>query len=375
MSTHTSTKRIKQSIFYTPISIRVKTLVFFTLTFSVVFAVAFYWFYNFATELVMDGLAKNLTAIAEQAAANIDGDAHQALYEDTTLPTGGRPLDDMRYEEIVSVLDLIKRTQGLAPDSRGQETFRVLLYTYVSTDERGVVEFVGSSSALNDPPGGAEFRESYRPQSGAMRDGLNTTTVNINNPITDQWGIWVSGFTPIHNSQGEIVGAVGVDMRDTTVVALQNRIESTVVPAFLITYAVLFIAVYLISYGITRPVINLTRIAGATAEGNYDLDFSSVATHRFPDEIGTLAEVFQTMVDKVRQREEKLKKQLADLKIEIDQGKRNKQVSEIVNTDFFQDLQTKAKALRKRRSTPRDRDTTKDNTAPNTNPVDDVVTE
>lgn len=375
MSTHTSIKRTNQSVFYTPISIRVKTLFFFTLTFSVVFALAFYWFYNFATELVMDGLAKNLTAIAEQAAANIDGDAHQALYEDSALSTGGRPLDDERYQEIVSVLDLIKRTQGLALDSQGQEIFRVLLYTYVATDEDGIVEFVGSSSALNDPPSGAEFRESYRPQSGAMRDGLNRTTVNVNNPISDPWGIWVSGFTPIHNSQGEIVGAVGVDMRDTTVVALQNRIEDAVAPAFLITYVVLFVAVYLISYGITRPIINLTNMAGATAEGNYELDFSSIGTGRFPDEIGTLAKVFQTMVDKVRQREEKLKKQVADLRIEIDQSKRNKQVSEIVSTDFFQDLQTKAKALRKRRTPPRDQDSTKDSTSPKNNPTDNVVPE
>ncbi|MCB0210410.1 MAG: HAMP domain-containing protein [Anaerolineae bacterium] len=356
MSNHVSTlekANLNKSFFETQISIRVKMLVFFTLMFSVVFALAFYWFYDFSTQLAMDGVARNLTAIAEQAAANIDGDEHQALYEDPALSAGGRPLDDERYRDIVSLLDLIKKTQGLAVDSQGNETYKVLLYTYAATNEPGVVEFVGSSSALNDPPGGAEFRESYRPQSGAMRDGLNRTTVNISNPVSDQWGIWVSGFTPIRNSQGDIVGAVGVDMRDTTVVALQNRIKNAVIPAFLITYIVLFVAVYLISYGITRPVVKLTRMAGSIAEGNYDLNLSSVATNRFPDEIGQLAEVFQLMVNKVRIREETLKKQVADLKIEIDQAKRNQQVGDIVGTDFFQDLQAKAKAMRRRRSGPK----------------------
>ncbi|MCB0196187.1 MAG: HAMP domain-containing protein [Anaerolineae bacterium] len=352
MSNHVSTLEkvdVHKSIFETQISIRVKMLVFFTLMFSVVFALAFYWFYDFSTQLAMDGLARDLTAIAEQAAVNINGDEHQTLYEDTALPDGGRPLEDERYLDVVSLLDLIKKTQGMAVDSQGNEIFRVLLYTYVATDEPGVVKFVGSSSALNDPPSGAEFRKSYEPQSGAMRDGLNRTTVNISEPITDQWGIWVSGFTPIHNSQGDIVGAVGVDMRDTTVVALQNRIKNAVIPAFLITYVALFVAVYLISYGITRPIAKLTKMAGSIAEGNYDINLSSVATDRFPDEIGQLAEVFQLMVNKVRIREETLKKQVADLKIEIDQTKRNQQVGEIVGTDFFQDLQAKAKAMRRRR--------------------------
>jgi hypothetical protein len=58
--------------------------------------------------------------------------------------------------------------------------------------------------------------------------------------------------------------------------------------------------------------------------------------------------VFETMMDKVRQREEKLKQQVTELKIEIDQTKRQKQVSEIVDTDFFQDLVIKARKLRNR---------------------------
>jgi DNA-binding protein H-NS len=67
-----------------------------------------------------------------------------------------------------------------------------------------------------------------------------------------------------------------------------------------------------------------------------------------PDEISTLAEVFALMVSKVKQREESLKQQVTELKIEIDEVKRKKQVSEIVDSDFFHDLQTKARRLRSR---------------------------
>jgi hypothetical protein len=62
-----------------------------------------------------------------------------------------------------------------------------------------------------------------------------------------------------------------------------------------------------------------------------------------------LAETFSFMVDKVRVREITLKRQVEELKIEIDEVKRQQQVREIVDTDFFQDLQAKARAARVRK--------------------------
>jgi CHASE3 domain sensor protein len=50
-------------------------------------------------------------------------------------------------------------------------------------------------------------------------------------------------------------------------------------------------------------------------------------------------------------REQSLKEQIQQLRIEIDEVKRQKQVSEIVETDFFQDLQAKARRMRSRRRT------------------------
>ncbi|MBN1888047.1 MAG: HAMP domain-containing protein [Thermoflexales bacterium] len=47
-------------------------------------------------------------------------------------------------------------------------------------------------------------------------------------------------------------------------------------------------------------------------------------------------------------REQALKQEIQQLRIEIDEAKRQQQVSEIVDTDFFQDLRAKAKSLRER---------------------------
>jgi GAF domain-containing protein/PAS domain-containing protein len=47
-------------------------------------------------------------------------------------------------------------------------------------------------------------------------------------------------------------------------------------------------------------------------------------------------------------REQTLRQQIRQLRIEIDEVKRKKQVSEIIETDFFQDLQDKAREIRRR---------------------------
>ena len=62
-----------------------------------------------------------------------------------------------------------------------------------------------------------------------------------------------------------------------------------------------------------------------------------------------LARVFTDMADKVYQREAALKRQVRELKIEIDEVKAKQQVDEIVETDFFESLQNKATSIRQRK--------------------------
>ena len=66
------------------------------------------------------------------------------------------------------------------------------------------------------------------------------------------------------------------------------------------------------------------------------------------DALGQLARVFQRMVGEVQQREAKLKEQVQQLRIEIDQGRKERQVAEITETDYFYQLQQKAANLRQR---------------------------
>jgi two-component system cell cycle response regulator len=69
---------------------------------------------------------------------------------------------------------------------------------------------------------------------------------------------------------------------------------------------------------------------------------------RRSDELGQLALVFQEMARQVYAREQQLKRQVQQLRIEIDQERRTRDVAEITESVFFQQLLGKAEDLRNR---------------------------
>jgi K+-sensing histidine kinase KdpD len=62
------------------------------------------------------------------------------------------------------------------------------------------------------------------------------------------------------------------------------------------------------------------------------------------------ARLHQQQLREAKAREERLKQQLQDLRLEVDAAKRTKQVAEITETEYFQQLQQRAGQLRQRRT-------------------------
>jgi two-component system, cell cycle response regulator len=67
-----------------------------------------------------------------------------------------------------------------------------------------------------------------------------------------------------------------------------------------------------------------------------------------PDELGQLAQVFQEMARQVYAREQQLQQQVVQLRLEIDQERRARDVAEITESEYFQQLLGKAVELRNR---------------------------
>ncbi len=65
------------------------------------------------------------------------------------------------------------------------------------------------------------------------------------------------------------------------------------------------------------------------------------------DALGQLARTFQRMALEVRAREDRLRQELRELRIEIDEQRQARKVAEITGTEYFKDLRDRAKDLRK----------------------------
>jgi HAMP domain-containing protein len=364
-------KDIKRSNVY--FSLRWKLLVGFTLIFSVVFAIAFYWFYTFASTQALTRIQQDLLDTLQGASQEVDGDTLLALSKDGKPNAAGETwltVANAEEEETADAATLREAAEsnfgqatpaGFSDDPRYQQLMdelqaihniepRAWPYLFVRGEGEREITYIADLWARYDPTKATPFlftRSSRRSYNGLSELTLRTDDQGNFTPYTDQFGRWVSAYMPVKNAQGETVGAVGVDFAADYVYEVQDAIRDQVATAFAVTYLALFLLVFIFSGALTGPIVKLTHAANALGEGDYNQDFSKLkSAGRFSDEIVKLADVFAVMADKVRQREQTLRRQVEALKIEIDETKRKKQVSEIADSDFFRELQNKARDMR-----------------------------
>ncbi len=144
------------------------------------------------------------------------------------------------------------------------------------------------------------------------------------------------GFFLLQQFSGQAAGAGDVMLRLILTIAL--TLIFTVVNALMVAQS------------ISRPLLRLARAAGLMETGSLTQELAGdlrlVAGN---DEIAQLSKVFGRMAQEVILRELALRRQVEELRIEIDETKRQAQVSEIVESDFFQNLQERARTLRQRK--------------------------
>jgi CRP-like cAMP-binding protein len=99
-------------------------------------------------------------------------------------------------------------------------------------------------------------------------------------------------------------------------------------------------------YNYISQVSQLTTAAHAVENGTYEPELVAEVTRR-SDALGQLARTFQRMADEVQARELQLRSQIQELRIEIDRTRQARQVSEITESDYFQQLRRSAGELRR----------------------------
>ena len=159
---------------------------------------------SFETKAALkESLQEELMTVAGIEAYEIDGDSFarlQAGDEDSLV--------------FIRIRDQLHHVKEASPD---------IHFIYTMRKNKETVEFVvdGDYGYTNDA---ANIGDSYPQAEQELLDGFTAPSANTEF-TTDQWGTVLSGYSPIRDSTGAVVGIVGVDMDSTTVIAKIGRIN------------------------------------------------------------------------------------------------------------------------------------------------------
>lgn len=175
---------------------------------------------------------------------------------------------------------------------------------------------------------GQRQTEIVEPKLTFMFDNLTNIEASINEEIDES----IEKYDHVlHNVEGNI-----------------SQVETIVLAFFGAGIMFVLVISFLISRAIAAPLAELEKAAIAVEDESFEFDSLSGVTER-SDELGHLARVFVNMAKAIFERVQKLKEQVTSLRIEIDQSKSAQQVAEITGTDFFRDLEDRAKDMRDRK--------------------------
>jgi GAF domain-containing protein len=100
-----------------------------------------------------------------------------------------------------------------------------------------------------------------------------------------------------------------------------------------------------------EQVAKVTDAAVSLEAGDFGSGALSAVAER-TDALGQLARTFTKMAEEVAAREARLRQQVQELRIEIDEARQQQKVAEITGTDYFKDLRSRADDLRRAVRTP-----------------------
>gem|GEM_PF-724816 len=178
---------------------------------------------------VKDQTRRSLIELAQAAAAQVDVDLHRTLRSPSQQ-------DSPEYERAVAPLRrLLQNTPALK-----------YVYTVILVDNQ--VRFVLDAAPPGDADGDgrddqAKLMEPYPQADARMREALrNCVATATDEPCSDAWGSFMSGYAPLLDAQGRLEGVLGVDITtDTYLARLAGARRAALwglVPAFLASFLV-----------------------------------------------------------------------------------------------------------------------------------------
>jgi len=327
-------------------SLRLKLLLPILALLTVIFIVAYVGLSAFLNNTVFGILDEESKTIIDSVTACLDGDMMAEMNADYGPGVESIAPGDVTDERYFTIMDCL--------DDAHQYNQRAELFTYQQNANGELMVMVDAVATwddnesywLNDPYWIEDDIEQEFMENGLVESDLGGML------FEEEDGNWYETFAPVKTSSGAPAGGIGLYMKANDLVERLEALNTWMILAFIIIYALVVALVFYITGRVTRRLITLSVASDRVAAGDYTpLNLPDL---KLDDEADRLAVAFNAMMDKVRVREETLQARVTQLEIQIDESRKAQQVSEIVDTEFFQDLAGRAAAMRQRRQKPQD---------------------
>ncbi len=208
---------------------------------------------------------------AKVAAQQIDGDKFQNITSE----------DSDGYEEAHAELSLFFETSDIK-----------YVYAYRAKDDENNQLVIDA-----DPEDPAEVGEDYDNYE-EMSDALTGKVTADAAPTTDEWGTVLSGFAPISDSKGKVVGAVGIDIAAEDIQVTLNNLVRQIVIGFVICFFVVLAGISLFSIKLKRNFVLLNNKIKDIISTDGDLTKRVEITSG--NELEVIGNNFNVLLEKVR---------------------------------------------------------------------------
>ena len=232
--------------------------------------VSYVLYQNFRKELRND-LRHRLENITTLAGLQQNGDQFELVNEE----------NDQYFQKIQRVNFKIKTSD---PD---------LIYVYtMRKDAQGIYFVVDAGPA--DEEGYSPYGTRYLEPGPALSQSFEnmTGTVLENDIYSDEYGSFLSGYTPILNSKGEKVGVLGVDISATTIRAQERSYLSRLIIIYIIVLPFIVFAGILTAHYLATPIIQIRDAVNRISKGELSHRITKIPNTR---ELADLAVDFNAM--------------------------------------------------------------------------------
>jgi methyl-accepting chemotaxis protein len=224
-------------------------------------------------------------AVAEVIALTIDADSYGKAFDTKTK--------DAQWQDIKDIADSAAEEIGAAYLYILSADYDENVYYYVEGVTQKVIDNDEDVYGFLTPESTEYFADEL---FETIEKGVPTRTEAYDSG--ESFGRLVTGHSPIINSNGEVVGVVGVDISIEAALSTANSflVRSIIIVVVFAAVAAL-LSILFIRKRVKKPIESVTALAEKIAEG--DLDVTS--DYHADDEIGRMSASFDKMIESTRQ--------------------------------------------------------------------------